>query len=78
MNKEEFITNFVEDQKVYRELNSYYCTIREPNGKVFFTNGQLLDIKNRFSCGESMTSIGKSYGCSRQTIRENLKKMGVL
>lgn len=74
--KDEFIKRFKEDQKDYRKKTGFYETITKPNGKIFFNINQLYDIQNRFNDGESMTSIGKSYECSRQTIRENLKSMG--
>ena len=77
MDKEEFRIKFLQDQKEYREKIGFYKVIRRPGGQVFFTNEQLLDISSRYKIGESMTSIGKSYACSRQTISVNLEKMGL-
>jgi hypothetical protein len=74
INKEKFINRFLDDQHIYRMKNGFYNTTRAPNGKVIFTISQLENIFTRFNNGESMTSIGKSYSCSRQTIRENIKK----
>lgn len=75
MGKSQFINRFLDDQHTYRMKTGFYNTTRAPSGKVIFSSAQLNNIKERFSRSESMTSIGKSYGCSRQTIRENIKDM---
>lgn len=77
MLKKEFINRFLHDQHENRMVNGFYNTIKSSSGKVIFTDAQLINIKERYQKGESMTSIGKSYRCSRQTIRENLKEIGV-
>lgn len=75
MTKEKFIDKFLEDQYTYRMGNGFYNTTRAPNGKVIFTESQLFNIYVRFQRGDTMTDIAKDYKCSRQTIRENLKRM---
>ncbi len=76
LNKEQFINRFLEAQHNYRIANGFYNTTRASNGKVVFSDSQIQNIVDRFKMGETMTSIGKSYSCSRQTIKENLKKEG--
>lgn len=78
MAKKDFINRFLHDQHEHRMKHGFYNTTRAPNGKVIFSDAQLKNIADRFLRGESMTSIGKSYSCSRQTIRENLREMGEL
>jgi hypothetical protein len=77
LKKIQFRERFFYDQYKYRLKEGFYNTERTPKGKVLFTAVQLLDIVRRYRGGEPMTSIGVVYGCSRQTIRENLKQLEV-
>jgi len=76
LTKAKFIKRFLDDQHRYRIHNGFYTTWRTPQGKVMFNDAQLMGMILLFERGETMTSIGKSFGCSRQTISENLVRAG--
>ena len=76
LTKDKFIKRFLDDQHKYRMNSGFYLTWRSPKGKVMFNDAQIMCMRLLFERGETMTSIGKKFGCSRQTISENLTRAG--
>lgn len=69
LSKEQFIAKFWDDQLKYN--------IGGSKEKFVFTGEQVADIYSSYRGGESLTSIGNRYGCSRKTISRRLFDWGV-
>lgn len=69
LSKQEFINRYMADTGLFNVK-------RSANGEYRFSERQLNDIRWRWKNGQTITSIGKKYGCSRQTIRRRLEQAG--
>jgi len=79
--KEKFAKDYKKRKKKEKEKRKDGQKVlveRNAIGKVMFTDRHIQDIIERHNACETMSSIGKRYGVSRQTIRETLKKEGEL
>jgi Mor family transcriptional regulator len=76
LSKREFVDRFVNDIAEKRKRDKMVMFVKKGGSGYEFSREQVVDMCQRWEKGETMTSIGRQYGCSRQTVRNRIKQFG--